>query len=87
MNNQSNQDVKMVIVVRKDLEMSIGKTSAQVAHASTKLFTDMMIPCDKVGYPNCHEIDLTEDIIQWIDTDYKKIVTYVKFRREVIEHL
>ena len=35
-NNLSNnfQQYKMVIVVRKDLKLSIGKTSAQVAHAA-----------------------------------------------------
>ena len=49
--NLSNQlqQYKMVIVVRKDLKMSIGKTSAQVAHAALGAYKlSLSKNCDKV---------------------------------------
>ncbi len=35
-------NIKQVLVIRKDLNMSPGKLAAQVAHASMKVFFDRM---------------------------------------------
>ena len=35
-------DIKMVIVIRRDLNMRTGKIAAQVAHASMKILLDKM---------------------------------------------
>jgi L-cysteine desulfidase len=47
--------IKQVIVVRKDLKMSIGKTSSQVSHASMKFLTDSLKPV--MNYSGCGNPD------------------------------
>lgn len=94
-------NIKQVIIVRKDLNMSVGKTATQVAHASLKIFLDRLnfyrgiILFD--GFPsltqmldenykeeemkimpqettNEYIIRLNDDIKDWINGDYTKIV-------------
>lgn len=70
--------MKQVIVVRKDLDMPIGKACAQVAHASEKAcyigFTD-----PKKAY------DFQIDHRQWRDTGSTKICLAVKSLEELIK--
>lgn len=41
-NHVKMREVKQFIVIRTDLEMSMGKTAAQASHASMKIFFDKM---------------------------------------------
>lgn len=58
-------EVKQVIVVRKDLKMGAGKLAAQVAHASMLSYLEALKADDKV-------------IRLWLDSGQKKIVLEVE---------
>lgn len=60
---------KMVIVVRKDIKMSIGKTCAQVAHAAVEL----SLKANK------------EILKKWLEEGGKKVVLYVNSLEELLE--
>jgi PTH2 family peptidyl-tRNA hydrolase len=86
-------NTKQVILVRKDLNMSIGKTSAQVGHASMlfliKKFTSSNLPVSKVinfsksenfwCFPN--EFNTNKD---WIYGGMKKVVLGVEDLNELL---
>lgn len=64
---------KQVIVVRKDLNMSIGKTSAQCCHASLGAVTNL-IEKRKTGP---WLFSPTEEMENWLTGSFTKIVVYV----------
>ena len=59
----------MYLIVRKSLNMSIGKTAAQCAHASQKL---------TLNYFNLKKIDADNEILktfdEWLKTAFRKVV-------------
>jgi PTH2 family peptidyl-tRNA hydrolase len=61
---QTKEEIKQVIIVRLDIEMSKGKLSAQVAHASL------------MSYFEAEKADKAV-AKQWLDTGEKKIVLKV----------
>lgn len=79
-------NTKQVIIVRKDLNMSEGKTAAQVAHAAMSFLTQDML----VGYESeewtaiksLKEIHWIE-IREWLSNSFKKIVVFVNSEEEL----
>lgn len=84
---------KQIIIVRKDLEMSTGKTAAQVSHASM-FFLISAIRNDwsqwvSTGEPHEYytaEITLEKDLFeQWIDAEYTKCVLKAKNKTQLLK--
>ena len=79
-------DIKQVIVVRKDLNMRKGKMIAQGAHASLKVITDRMGVGDWIG----SEIimipsDSLPHMVAWIQGLCKKVVVGVDSLNELMD--
>lgn len=66
-------DIKQVIIIRKDLKMRRGKEIAQGAHASMKWLLENL---------NC---DFNEDELTWINGIHKKVVLSVDSLEELEE--
>lgn len=87
-------DPKQVIIMRKDLNMRKGKMIAQGAHASMKVFFDMMNPkygLHTVKNGNAYEYSLRllkgglgEFMNEWIQGIFKKIVVGAESLSEVV---
>lgn len=78
-------DTKQVIVIRKDLKMRKGKIVSQGAHAAMKVFFDKgsIITNDAGTRVLC--IPLTEDMEEWVDNIFTKIVCSVDSLEKLIE--
>jgi peptidyl-tRNA hydrolase, PTH2 family len=63
----NKRDLVQYFIVNKELNMSKGKTAAQVAHAAT-LSTLTMMSTDSPFQ------DRQEDFVEWVQTGMKKIV-------------
>lgn len=70
-------NVKQVVIVRRDLDMSKGKLAAQVAHASIAWLTDKLRSNGIVSMGL-----LSPPQAEWIDGPFKKIVVWVKDEAE-----
>lgn len=86
------ENVKQVIVVRKDLNMRMGKVAVQVAHASMKVILDWMENKDLVmGNGNIvgFEKKLTflkgSPMDQWLNGVFKKVCVYVNSEDELMK--
>lgn len=80
-------NIKQVIVVRKDLNMRKGKIGAQCAHASMKILCDLM---EKEPMPGDKELwgfvlDLDEPLAYWLKGIFTKIVLYCNSEVELLE--
>lgn len=51
MKNETKNNIKQVVLVRKDISMSVGKIASQVAHACMKVFFDNMIDASFIQQP------------------------------------
>ena len=86
---QLNTDLVMYLIVRESLQMSIGKTAAQVAHAAQKLqqrYQEIHNEAESYLPPlhDCHENDISNipknlinkiDIFyEWSNEDFCKVV-------------
>lgn len=72
------EDVKQVIVVRKDLNMRKGKIASQCCHASMKVWFDRMdMLQDEEGFYYQTNI-LNEDFIKWKEGLFTKVVVGVE---------
>ena len=65
-------ELKQVIAVRKDLNLTKGKMSAQVAHASVECFRKA-----RDIYP--------QETKHWLHQGGKKVVVYVENKKELME--
>jgi PTH2 family peptidyl-tRNA hydrolase len=80
-------DIKMVIVVRKDLKMKKGKIAAQASHAALKVFFDRGETDFTDAVDNCPAmvIRLTPEMKAWAEGIFKKICVSVKSEEELLE--
>ena len=91
-------EVRQVIVVRKDLNMRKGKIGAQCAHASLAVFFERMHHpyhideleangsehYSKIGECYQYIIDLSPEMHEWKEGIFKKIVVYVTSEEELL---
>jgi len=72
-------DIKMVIIVRKDLHMRAGKIAAQVAHASMKILLDRLsiTQMDQDTVQLNMELSTDNPLYPWITGQFTKVVLYV----------
>jgi len=87
-------DIKQVLVVRKDLNMRKGKIAAQCSHASLKVFFDMMIieyGLNTVKNGDAYKYvlwfpkgEIGDDMYEWINGLFKKIVVGVDNLADVV---
>jgi len=86
-------DVKQVIIIRKDLGMRKGKVAAQAAHASMKILLDRSnfekhnekSTFWEESYVWYFEVDEDEPMFRWLRGEFTKIVVYVKSEAELLE--
>ena len=85
-----SKDVKMVIIIRKDLKMGKGKISSQVAHACMKIFFEKFKPLYEEEF-----IDNSRHLVGWkmgnlpyfeeyINGAFKKIIVSVNSEEELL---
>ena len=82
---------KQIIIVRKDLQMSIGKICSQVSHASMAFLTNEIrnewskwISGDKTYYSV--ELTFDKDLFeQWIDSEFTKCVLKAKNKSQLLK--
>ena len=87
-------NIKQVIVIRKDLNMRKGKIAAQACHASLSAVLQAMlkVECFTWGYDEKNnKINFSSDIVNegeylenWFGADYRKIVLYVNSEEELL---
>ena len=85
-------DIKQVIVIRKDLNMRKGKMIAQGSHASMAVIFNYMIPnylSPKTDIPCVFRIELPQgdigkDMHEWMTGIFKKIVVGVDSLAELV---
>lgn len=73
--------MRQIIIVRKDLKMSPGKLSAQVAHASMAFFTHMLKIADKAKWNHKYRmvLNLDEDLYdEWMCGIFTKTICEAK---------
>lgn len=83
---------KQIIIVRKDLQMSIGKICSQVSHASMAFLTNAIrndwskwVNDDETSY---YSVELTFDkdlFEQWIDGEFTKCVLKAKNKSQLLK--
>lgn len=79
-------DVKQVIVVRRDINMSKGKMCAQVAYASTAFLRNKHIVGDVSSTnPQKYNCWFSEEKAHWFTTDYRKVVVWVRTEQELLD--
>lgn len=89
------EEVKQVIVVRKDLNMRKGKLAAQVAHASMKVILDKM---NKIPYSVLSHNYVTTKFVEyafstsintalnkWLEGTFTKVVVSVDSEQELLD--
>jgi len=71
--------VKQVIIVRTDLDMPLGRISAQAAHASIAVFLDM----GKWNKDSFTLNNVPEDIQYWMKESFTKVILKVHSEEEL----
>lgn len=78
-------EIKQIIIMRKDLNMRKGKIAAQACHASLAIFFKRMYRPLEDYKPNTYSIDMTPEMVEWKEGIFKKIVVYVNSEEELLE--
>jgi PTH2 family peptidyl-tRNA hydrolase len=80
-------DIKQVIVMRKDLNMRKGKMIAQGAHASLKVILDLMVPlnCGSSHKSKILHVIKNSYLDEWINGLFTKVVVYVNSEKELLD--
>ena len=75
------KETKQVIIIRKDLNMRKGKMAAQSAHASMKVFFDLM----EHDLKHYYILKLNEPMVKWFNGRFTKIVLGVDSESELLD--
>lgn len=75
------EDLRQVIVVRKDLNMRRGKLVAQSSHASMAIFFDRMEPIEGT---DDYVLHMTPEMRAWREGLFTKICLYVNSEEELL---
>jgi PTH2 family peptidyl-tRNA hydrolase len=83
-------DIKQVIIIRKDLHMRMGKIAAQCSHASMKIFFDRIIDYEDDEDSEVKSTimllgDITPEMKEWLGGLFTKIVVYVNSEQELLD--
>jgi peptidyl-tRNA hydrolase, PTH2 family len=80
-------NTKMIIVMRKDLNMRKGKMIAQGCHAGLKIFFDRIktIKPEGISPSSLLEISVTPEMLEWVQGLYGKICVSVNSEAELLE--
>ena len=82
-------ETKLVIVMRKDLNMRKGKMIAQGAHAATAWITRRLVFKDCINDSNDFEYEysccLKTVELDWLHSSFKKICVYVNSKEELMD--
>lgn len=83
---EKNNDIKQIIVIRKDLNMRKGKIAAQACHASLGSFLQFF---KKTHNDNAvqYSVNIQKDTIldKWLHGIYTKICLYVNSEDELVD--
>jgi PTH2 family peptidyl-tRNA hydrolase len=81
------EQVKQVIIIRRDLKMRRGKEIAQGAHASMKVIFDRLEYKKDIDNGNTavYQLNVSQAISSWIDGIFTKVVVYVNSLEELEE--
>ena len=77
-------NIKQVIVMRKDLNMRKGKMIAQGAHASLKVFADLMT-FGSHGDIIMYGMNVTDAMKEWLNGSFTKICVSVDSEQELLD--
>lgn len=81
-------EVKQVIVIRKDLQMTKGKMVAQGSHASLGVLLNMMNKKNNIngnGYTLTISVDENTPLKTWLDEIFTKICVFVNSEEELVD--
>lgn len=79
-------NIKQIIVIRKDLNMRKGKIAAQAAHASLGRFTQYAeFTIDPFTKKRSMIIPITEEDSIWLENSFTKICVYVNSEDELLD--
>ena len=80
-------DVKQVVLVRKDLKMGKGKIASQVAHACMSVFFQKLEKTiDLNGEVFCYELPVIHEyFVDYIEGSFKKTVLAVNSEEELLD--
>lgn len=73
--------IKQVIIIRTDLNMRKGKMVAQGSHACVKIIMDII----QKGIPHIDQLNINDDILEWMIGDHAKIAVGVNSADELQE--
>jgi peptidyl-tRNA hydrolase, PTH2 family len=76
-------DVKQVIVIRRDLRMRRGKEIAQGAHASSMWLADLIR--GSLGADGRATVQLEEVALVWLTSSFRKVALQVQTEDEMVE--
>jgi len=76
----SSNDIKQVIIIRKDLNMRKGKMCAQASHASLNCVLNII-----KKFKSLKNIPDDHVFIKWMNGNYKKIVVSVETKDDLLE--
>lgn len=80
-----SDNIKQVIIVRKDLNMRKGKIASQVAHACMRVFFDKLNSIRSYGELQGWSLGTHKYFEEFITGKFKKIVVYVNSEQELLD--
>lgn len=79
------ENIKQVLVVRKDLHMRSGKIASQCCHASTKIILDLCTNYCEDGISNYYfNCSVEHPLEKWLTGKFTKICVYCNSEEELL---
>lgn len=81
------EEMKQMLVIRKDLKMSAGKSGAQCGHGATKGFFDRGTFVETPGLETPYELRIpcTRQMYEWVNGIFTKVCVAAASEEELLE--